>query len=54
MKDPIEGKEVRIAEGIVYEPHCKKCGCFGFGFHVVQGGEKFEEEDVEGCWRFIR
>jgi len=47
-KNPLEGKEIRMAEGIVYEPYCK-CGCYGFGMHIVQKGEKFNKIDVEGA-----
>lgn len=48
-KNPLEGKEVRMAEGISYTPFCSKCKKWSWGFHIVQDGEKFDERDVEGC-----
>lgn len=49
MKDPFEGKEIRMAEGITYEPYCK-CGVWGFGIHIVMKGEEFDKTDVEGAY----
>ena len=48
-KNQLEGKEVRFKEGIVYEPTCLACGASGFGFHIVDAGEKFNSRDVEDC-----
>ena len=48
-KNPLEGKEIRMAVGVTLEPHCKVCKCFGFGFHIVGEKEKFDKRDVEGA-----
>ena len=45
-KNPLEGKEIRMGEGIVLEPYCK-CGAYGFGFHVLETGKKLDKKYVE-------
>ena len=50
MKDnPLEGREIRMGEGLVYEPYCYKCKVYGFGFSIVLEGRTFDKTDVAGA-----
>ncbi len=49
MKNPFEGKEIRMQKGIVFEPHCNSCGNPSQGFHVSSDGKPPSEEVKGAC-----